>query len=79
MVLILDHDLQPLGEAVLELELDADWGKTRKKYKRQETHSNGSVAFNRIIVEMDDARLFFHNDQLHVLYRNGPSYGYERK
>jgi hypothetical protein len=78
MVLVLDHDLQPLGEAVLELELDANWGEKRKRYKRQQHDSDG-LSFKRTIVEMDDARLFFHNDQLHVLYRNGPSYGYESK
>ena len=78
MVLVLDHDLQPIGEAVLELELDADWGEKKKKYKyKRQPNLDGS--FKRTIVEMDDARLFFHNDQLHVLYRNGPSYGYDSK
>ena len=78
MVLILNHDLKPLGEAVLELELDGDWGENRKRYKRQQNDSD-ELSFKRTIVEMDDARLFFHNHQLHVLYRNGPSYGYESK
>jgi hypothetical protein len=30
-------------------------------------------------VELDDARLFFHEGKLHVLYRNGPSFGYDSK
>jgi len=75
MVIILNESFDPIGRAVLQLERDAVWGTKRKKYGKQRT-SDGN-GFERSIVELDDARLFFHEGKLHVLYRNGPSFGYE--
>ncbi len=77
MMLILDKKLKTVGEAVLELELDEKWGERRKKYHKK-PKANGD-GFERSIVELDDARLFFHGGKLHVLYRNGPSFGYDSK
>jgi len=77
MVMILNENLDPIGRAVLELEHDATWGETRKKYGVK-AKADGQ-GFERSIVELDDARLFFHNGRLHVLYRNGPSFGYTSK
>ena len=77
MVMILNEKLDPIGRAVLELEHDARWGDSRKKYGVK-AKADGQ-GFERSIVELDDARLFFHNGRLHVLYRNGPSFGYTSK
>ena len=76
MVMILNEDMKVIDSTVLKLELDAKWGTTRKKLLPK---TNGDGSYQRSIVELDDARLFFHNGQLHVLYRNGPYYGYDSK
>lgn len=69
-----------IDSTVLQLESDADWGDIKKRKKiRKELMSDGSGNYKKSIVELDDARLFFHQGQLHVLYRNGPYYGYESK
>ena len=77
LVVIINEHLDPIGRAVLELEHDAPWGDKRKKYGVK-NKMDGS-GYDTSIVELDDARLFFHNGSLHVLYRNGPSFGYESK
>lgn len=77
LVMILNKNMEPIGRAVLRLEHDADWGDKRKKYPKK-TNAGGD-GFESSIVELDDARLFFHGGRLHVLYRNGPSFGYESK
>lgn len=77
LVVILNEHLDPIGRAVLELEHDAPWGDKRNKHGvKKQIDGNG---YDTSIVELDDARLFFHNGRLHVLYRNGPSFGYESK
>jgi hypothetical protein len=77
MVMVLNENLDPIGRAILQLEHDASWGTTRKKYGIKRTADGND--FQRSIVELDDARLFFHEGKLHVLYRNGPSFGYDSK
>jgi hypothetical protein len=77
MVMILNENLDPIGRAVLQLEHDAAWGSTRKKFGVKQNKDGNS--FKRSIVELDDARLFFHGGKLHVLYRNGPYFGYDSK
>lgn len=77
MVLILNGSMEPVGEAVLELELDKTWGEKRKRHNKKKKEDG--EGYERTIVELDDARLFFHNGKLHVLYRNGPSFGYDSK
>lgn len=74
MVILYSAKMDVITSTVLKLERDADWGGKRKNVKKKE---NGDGSFEKEIVELDDARLFFHNGQLHVLYRNGPFYGYE--
>ncbi len=75
MVIVLNEAMEIIDSTVLQLELDAKWG-TRKKLNMKK---NDDGSYEKHIVELDDARLFFHNGQLHVLYRNGPYYGYESK
>lgn len=75
MVIVLNEGMNIIDSTVLQLELDAKWG-TRKKLQMKK---NDDGSYEKNIVELDDARLFFHNGQLHVLYRNGPYYGYESK
>ena len=77
LVMILNENLDPVGKAVLELEHDAPWGDKRKKHGVKKK-KDGS-GYDTSVVELDDARLFFHKGSLHVLYRNGPSFGYESK
>jgi len=86
MLVILNETLDVIGSTVLKLEHDAKWGTKRKRFdvKKKEIPEFGqdgiiSNEFERSIVELDDARLFFHNGQLNVLYRNGPYYGYDKQ
>jgi len=76
LVVAFDENRIPVGHAVLELLHDAPWGETRKKLPPKPTSDGG---FERSIKELDDARFFFHNGSLHVLYRNGPYFGYEEQ
>ena len=74
MVLLMDKKLKVLDRSVLFLEHDARWGEKRLKYPKKE---DGHGGYERSIVELDDARIFVHEGMPHVLYRNGPAYGYE--
>jgi hypothetical protein len=76
LVIVMNGDLDPVGTAVLELEHDAPWG-SKKKYGMKK--KKDGTGYERSIVELDDARLFFHNGRLNVLYRNGPAFGYDSK
>lgn len=76
MVMILNENLDPIGRAVLKLERDAPWGKKKKFGVKQKADGTG---YETSTVELDDARLFFHDGRLHVLYRNGPAFGYDSK
>lgn len=90
MVAIMDADRNLIGKAVLELVQDSIWGTKRKKIRRQmkvngpdssctmEGKENDGC-FIRSIQQLDDPRFFFHGGSLHVLFRNGPSFGYEGK
>lgn len=77
MVVTFNEDMDVIDSTVLKLERDATWGEKRKRIEKK--MNEDGINFERSIVELDDARLFFHNGQLHVLYRNGPYYGYESK
>ena len=77
MLMMLNEDFQIIGQAPLKLEHDDSWGDNRVRYPRKE--SPDGKGFERSIVELDDARLFFHDGKIFVLYRNGPSFGYESK
>jgi hypothetical protein len=59
-----------LGQSTLLLEQDASWGRQRSK------KVNNSDAFVRSVQQFDDARFFFHDGYVWVLYRNGPMFGY---
>ena len=76
MVVIFDSDMNAINSSVLNLVLDANWGTKRKKLSMRK---NSDGTFEKRIVELDDARIFFYNSQLHVLYRNGPMFGYDSK
>jgi len=75
MVLILDKSMNAMNVSVLQLEHDAKWGEKKLKFPAKKD-GNG---FERSIVELDDARIFIHEGKPHVLYRNGPAYGYEKQ
>jgi hypothetical protein len=59
-----------LGQTTLLLEQDASWGRQRSK------KVENSDAFVRSVQQFDDARFFFHDGYVWVLYRNGPMFGY---
>jgi hypothetical protein len=73
MVIVLNEEMNIIDSTVLRLELDAKWGARKKLHVKK----NDDGSYEKEIVELDDARLFFHKGQLHVLYRNGPYYGYD--
>jgi len=89
VVVVMDRHRNPVGDAVLELLQDAVWGTKRKKIPRKTRTpmpddatcamkgKENEGCFDRAIVQLDDARFFFHAGLLHVLFRNGPSFGYE--
>jgi hypothetical protein len=60
-------------QTTLLLERDAKYG-TNRRALPPSTTKNGT--FDRIHLEFDDPRFFFHNKQIWVLYRNGPLFGY---
>lgn len=70
LILLLDSQLKLMNRVTLTLERDADWGTTKRKIAPGPTRS---------IVEFDDLRFFFYNRTIHVLYRNGPVFGYDRQ
>lgn len=76
LVMVVNNKLDPIGTAVLELEHDAVWGEKKKFGVMKKKDGSG---YDTSIVELDDARLFFHDGRLNVLYRNGPAFGYESK
>jgi len=90
MIVIMDSERNIVGKAVVELVQDSIWGTKRKKVPRKmrvDGVANDSSCtregkendrcFGRSIQQLDDPRFFFHGGSLHVLFRNGPSFGYE--
>ncbi len=69
VIQLLTHDFIRIAQATLILELDAPWGlgRQRKTSFREPT----------MIPAFDDARLFLHNGQIWVSYREGKLFGYE--
>ncbi|KAL7506604.1 hypothetical protein ACHAXN_003853 [Cyclotella atomus] len=59
-------------QTTLLLEQDSRYGSNKRALPPSQ---NGTI-YNRIHVEFDDPRFFFHNRQIWVLYRNGPLFGY---
>mmetsp|Transcript_15816 Transcript_15816/g.22506 ORF Transcript_15816/g.22506 Transcript_15816/m.22506 type:complete len:571 (-) Transcript_15816:198-1910(-) len=82
VIALLDSSLNVIEGKTLELELDATWGTSRRHKILSETVTNdpalgGKITYKRSIVQFDDPRFFFHDGAIHILYRNGPVFGYE--
>ena len=76
MILILNENFETIHQSILVLEQDADWGTARKKIQKK---TFGDGMFIRSTQQMDDARIFFHDGNPYVLYRNGPKFGYDKQ
>ena len=74
LLLLLDGHFQTLAQTTLYLERDAQWG-SRTPAKKLPDES-GYVLDARAF---DDARLFVHQQQLHVSYREGKGFGYDKQ
>ena len=61
-----------LGQTTLLLEQDASWGRRSNVPPKK----NDDGKFVRSVQQFDDARFFFHDGYIWVLYRNGPMFGY---
>mmetsp|Transcript_6257 Transcript_6257/g.9161 ORF Transcript_6257/g.9161 Transcript_6257/m.9161 type:complete len:596 (-) Transcript_6257:154-1941(-) len=61
-----------LGQSTLLLEQDASWGRRSKVPPKK--NNDGTLV--RSVQQFDDARFFFHDGYIWVLYRNGPMFGY---
>ncbi|GAX22184.1 hypothetical protein FisN_19Lh244 [Fistulifera solaris] len=66
VLLLLDDSFQTLTQATIYLERDAAWGRKLRQ-----------PSSSLYLPALDDARLFRHNQQLFVSYREGPGFGYE--
>lgn len=66
VLLFLDDQFVPLEQRNIYLYRDAPWGKRGRATEQQYT-----------LPALDDARLFVHNGQVWVSYREGPAFGYD--
>lgn len=66
LIVLLDDQFQKLAETTIFLNVDAAWGRKMRKPK-SEPH----------MPALDDARLFLHDQQIYVSFREGPGFGYE--
>jgi hypothetical protein len=77
LFLILDRNYHVLDQATIYLERDAGWGKKMKSAKFNEDAATGKITPVLYLPALDDARLFVHNQQVFVSYREGKGFGYE--
>ena len=66
----------------LLLEQYADWGTKKRNKIPMEKNTNPSTTttqYQRSIQQLDDPRLFYHQGNVFVSYRNGPKFGYEQQ
>lgn len=68
MFLILDASFHTLAQATITLQRDAQWGRMPLLPQSENHHHTPAL---------DDARLFVHNHQLWVSYREGKEFGYD--
>jgi len=73
VIILLDDNMQTVKQATLMVEIDAYWG---KRMKGPQYADNFKQTLKRSIEEFDDARLFIHDGELWVLFRNGKRFGY---
>jgi hypothetical protein len=66
VLLLLDESFRTLTQATIYLERDSSWGRKLRQ-----------PSSSLFVPALDDARLFRHNQQLFVSYREGPGFGYE--
>ena len=65
-LLILDENMNRLSQTSIKLLSDAKWGKMKE---------NGE----KVLVELDDTRLFFFKGGIWLFYRNGGNLGYDKQ
>eukprot|EP00977_Amphora_coffeiformis_P019487 scaffold7295_cov167-Amphora_coffeaeformis.AAC.9 len=70
LLLLLDEQFQKISQSTIYLQLDSAWGKKVKMPQAEQQQQRRLVAF-------DDARLFVHDGQVWLSYREGPGFGYE--
>lgn len=71
LFLVLDQHLDTVIQSTILIEKDTSkWGK--KKFEDSELN-------DREVVKLDDPRLFFHQGELWILYRNGNAFGFEKQ
>ena len=71
VLLLLDDDFHVLQQVTISLERNAKWGKQPPGKRMVDNR------YERSIPALDDARLFVHDQQLWISYREGPVFGYE--
>mmetsp|Transcript_30690 Transcript_30690/g.70243 ORF Transcript_30690/g.70243 Transcript_30690/m.70243 type:complete len:492 (-) Transcript_30690:738-2213(-) len=81
LLLLLDRDFRTVGQAPISVERNAKWGRLNQAEKAGTPDGISPTPdperWERSMQEMDDARLFVRDGHIHVLYRNGPNFGYE--
>jgi hypothetical protein len=70
LLLLLDADFSVIQQTTIGMVVDAPWG------RRQKLKPNADSAAPRLLA-LDDARLFVHDGQVWLSYREGQSFGYE--
>lgn len=82
VVVLLNEQMQTVYQTTLLLEHDAPWGKIRPSPAKP-LHNDGEgggsgrpMRYERSMIHFGDPRFFFHNGQIHVLYRQGSKFGY---
>jgi hypothetical protein len=70
LLLLLDADFSVIEQTTIGMVVDAPWG------RRQKLKPTADAATPRLLA-LDDARLFVHDGQVWLSYREGPSFGYE--
>ena len=65
-LLILDENMERIYQTSIKLLSDAKWGKMKRTDKK-------------VLVELDDTRLFFFNGEPWLFYRNGGNLGYDKQ
>ena len=65
-LLILDENMNRLEQTSIKLLLDSKWGRMNKSNQK-------------VLVELDDTRLFFYDGAIWLFYRNGKNLGYDKQ
>lgn len=74
VLILMDDNFRNQAQATIYLSRDGPWGRKLRDAAWDRADPTRPLQY---LPALDDARLFLHNSQIYVSYREGPGFGYE--